>query len=197
MEYVTAAPQVEYLTAAPVEYLSAAPQVEYLTAAPQMEYFTGAPQIEYVSAAPTFEYLEPAPISYVQPASRAAPSNLLAMGNVVSERVVSPEELYETGRLDVIQGPAPTIVQSAPVMYETVQPQMIEYVTEPAQVFYEQLQPQVFYETLQPSQVVYETLQPSQVVYEQLPVGYEQIGTTYGEMPVTQLPYQVMPGAVF
>merc|ERR1711972_1164970 len=126
----------EYVTAA-------APQVEYVSAAPAVEYVTAAaPQIEYVAAAPRYvsqpvveEFVIPAPA----PITRGGPNNLLAMGNVVSERVVTPEELFQDGRFfEAEPERAPTtvmqsapIVQAAPVMYETVQPQVIEYVTQP------------------------------------------------------------------
>merc|ERR1712050_618643 len=96
----------------------------------------------------------------------------LAMGNVVSERVVTPEELFQDGRFfEAEPERAPTtvmqsapIVQAAPAMYESApivqaapvmyeQPQMIEYV-EAAPVMYETMQPQVI-EYAQAAPVVY------------------------------------------
>merc|ERR1712187_693254 len=93
------------------------------------------------------------------PIKKGGPNNLLAMGNVVSERVVTPEELFQDGRFfEAEPERAPTtvmqsapIVQAAPVMYE--QPQMIEYV-EAAPVMYETMQPQVI-EYAQAAPVVY------------------------------------------
>merc|ERR1719230_1060665 len=108
--------------------ISAAPQVEYISAAPAVEYITAAP-VEYVSPPVVEEVIIPA----------APPSNLLAMGTVVSERVITPDELFQSGRFfeaEAERAPAPVIqsapiVQAAPVVYETIQPQVIEYV-EPA-----------------------------------------------------------------
>merc|ERR1712187_120004 len=84
------------------------------------------------------------------PIKKGGPNNLLAMGTVVSERVVTPEELFQDGRFfeaeaerapaPVAYTPAPTIVQAAPVVYE--QAPIIEYV-EAAPVVYETMQPQM------------------------------------------------------
>merc|ERR1712066_401871 len=142
MEYVTSAPQVEYISAAPaMEYVTAAPQVEYVTAAPAA--------VEYLSAP---EVIRPAPVQKTDP---TVSRNLLAMGNVVSERVVSPEELFQDGRFfeaEAERAPAERVsamfqsapvVQAAPVVYERMQPQMVEYVSQAAPVVYETMQPQM------------------------------------------------------
>merc|ERR1711972_216248 len=140
--YSSAAP-VTTMAAPEIEYVTAAPQIEYVSAAPAVEYVTAAaPQVEYVAAAPRY-VSQPVVEEFVIPAApikKGGPNNLLAMGNVVSERVVTPEELFQDGRFFEAEAErAPTtvmqsapIVQAAPVMYETVQPQVIEYVTQPA-----------------------------------------------------------------
>merc|ERR1719183_3099534 len=71
------------------------------------------------------------------------PRNLLAMGNVISERVISIEELasmdrYAAAEAVTVQAPREIIVQ---------QPQMVEYVQAPQAVEYIQAQPA--FETVQ------------------------------------------------
>merc|ERR1712224_160033 len=103
------------ISPAPVTTMSspmfAAPAVEYMSPAPAVEYVTSAPAVEYVTAAPQVMF------------QSAAPRDLLAMGVVVSERVVSVDELAAEGRLvqtepeQVIAVSAPTV--AAPIVYET------------------------------------------------------------------------------
>merc|ERR1711972_835802 len=97
----------------------------------------------------------------------------MGMGNVVSERVGSPEELFQEGRFfeaEAERAPAERamiqsapMVRAAPVMYETMQPQVIEYVSQAAPVMYETMQPQMV-EYVEYAQggapLVYETVQP-------------------------------------
>merc|ERR1712187_1009022 len=93
------------------------------------------------------------------PIKKGGPNNLLAMGTVVSERVVTPEELFQDGRFfeaeaerapaPVAYTPAPTIVQAAPVVYETVQAAPVVYETVQAAPVIEYVQPAV-YEYAQP-----------------------------------------------
>merc|ERR1719476_364109 len=182
-----------------MEYYTAAPQVEYVTAAPRYEY---APQVEYVSAAPvTEEFFVPS--EYVSrpvvQSMQAGPRNLLAMGNVISERVISVDELASEGRFfeadaerePVRTIPAPTMIQSAPVVYETLgapryetmQPQMFEYVDAAPT-----MQPQMFEyvgaaPTMQPQMFEYVDAAPT--IMSGAPMVYE----TFGAEP---LPPQMM-----
>jgi len=107
-----AAPQVTY--AAPTTMTYAAPTMTYAApqvveyAAPQMMY--GEPQIVEYAAPQVVEYAAPtqvieyaAPEMIVQPAVRVsrginAPNNLLAAGQVISERVISIQELAAQNR---------------------------------------------------------------------------------------------------
>merc|ERR1719460_1249617 len=88
------------------------------------------------------EYVQPAPmVEYVQQVPMAAPRNLLAMGNVISERVISIEELasmdrYAAAEAVTVQAPREMIVSQPVVEYvqpaqvvEYVQPQVTELVT--------------------------------------------------------------------
>merc|ERR1719379_2581774 len=106
-------------TAPAVEYISAAPAVEYITAPPAVEYITSAPAVEYVSPAPMAEYIQqPAPVvEYIAPRPQIGVGgvrNLLAMGNVVSERRITPEELFAEGRF--IEAPAERAKTTAPMI---------------------------------------------------------------------------------
>jgi len=151
-------PMVEYMSSPQVEYVSAAPVMrqqatEYVTSMPQSRYATGSnvsPQVEYVSAAPVMrqqatEYVTSMPQSRYATGSNVsgASRNLLAMGNVVSERIVSVEELAVEGRL--VEAPAERArgFSSAP---------MIQSFAQPVEYMYEDVQPGVEY--------VYETMQP-------------------------------------
>merc|ERR1712232_51349 len=75
---------------------------------------TAAPMVTYATAAPVTTVAAPAVIE-------AGPRNLLAMGNVVSERVITIEELAQLGRYDAAE---PVTVQAPvvapPVVYQTV-----------------------------------------------------------------------------
>jgi hypothetical protein len=151
IEYVSSAPAVEYITSPQIEYVSSAPAVEYLTA-PAVEY--AAPAVEYV------EYIQQPRVLPQTGASR----NLLAMGNVVSERVVTIEELYAEGRYE--EAPAEMARTPAPMVQTYAQP-AIEYVSMAPQVEY-------VYEDLQPQYVEYVSGAPA-VEYEYLtgaPVEY-------------------------
>lgn len=168
VEYVSAtsgvgfarAPQVDYAAYEPAYsyeqpiYTSSSPQVEYVTydeayGQPMVEYIS-SPQVEYVSAAPVMrqeatEYVTSMPQSRYATGSSVsgASRNLLAMGNVVSERIVSVEELAVEGRL--VEAPAERArgFSSAP---------MIQSFAQPVEFMYEDVPPGVEY--------VYETMQP-------------------------------------
>jgi len=146
VEYVTG-PQVEYMSAPQFEYVYEQPMVEYVSAPPAVEYVTAAPSVEYVSSAPMVQYMAPqeqymmAPrvmqeaVEYISPVPRSqiatggvmsgASRNLLAMGNLVSERVISVEELYAEGRF--AEAPAERAVASAPMVQTYTQP-TVEYI---------------------------------------------------------------------
>lgn len=75
-----------------------------------------APITEIIAAPAVVEEVIRAP---VQP-----PRNLLTMGNVISERVITVEELADTGRFfedEPVREPVRTVVQPAPVVVETIQ----------------------------------------------------------------------------
>jgi len=167
VEYVSAtsgvgfarAPQVDYAAYEPAysyeqPIYTSSPQVEYVAydeayGQPMVEYIS-SPQVEYVSAAPVMrqqatEYVTSMPQSRYATGSNVsgASRNLLAMGNVVSERIVSVEELAVEGRL--VEAPAERArgFSSAP---------MIQSFAQPVEYMYEDVQPGVEY--------VYETMQP-------------------------------------
>jgi len=106
-----AAPQMTYGAAgayqtvgAPITTTMAAPQMTY--GAPMIQSIA-APAVEYIQAAPAVEYIQAAP-QVVQ----AGPRNLLAMGNVISERVITIEELEANDRY----GAAEAVMVAAPVL---------------------------------------------------------------------------------
>lgn len=99
VSYTSAAPVTMAASPAPVSYAKAAP-VSYTTAAPvstaPVTYSTAAP-VTTVAAAPVT--LAPTPV-VTTPAAVPGVRNLLAMGKVVSERVISIEELAAVGRYE-------------------------------------------------------------------------------------------------
>jgi len=187
VEYVSAtsgvgfarAPQVDYAAYEPAysyeqPIYTSSPQVEYVAydeayGQPMVEYIS-SPQVEYVSAAPVMrqqatEYVTSMPQSRYATGSNVsgASRNLLAMGNVVSERIVSVEELAVEGRL--VEAPAERArgFSSAP---------MIQSFAQPVEFMYEDVQPGVEY--------VYETMQPGveYVEYMQEPGMIEYVSGT-------------------
>jgi len=187
VEYVSAtsgvgfarAPQVDYAAYEPAysyeqPIYTSSPQVEYVAydeayGQPMVEYIS-SPQVEYVSAAPVMrqqatEYVTSMPQSRYATGSNVsgASRNLLAMGNVVSERIVSVEELAVEGRL--VEAPAERArgFSSAP---------MIQSFAQPVEYMYEDVQPGVEY--------VYETMQPGveYVEYMQEPGMIEYVSGT-------------------
>jgi len=152
-----AAPQMTYgatTMAAPMIQSFAAPAVEYIQAAPQVTY-AAAPQVTY--AAPAIEIDQVNAFGQVVERDfvvQAGPRNLLAMGNVISERVITIEELEANDRYGVAEavmvapavleidrvnafgqvverdfvGAAPMIQSiAAPAQYVTAAPQMMTY----------------------------------------------------------------------
>merc|ERR1712046_261000 len=95
------------------------------------ETVQAAPMIETVQAAPMVEYVQAAPVVQEVVIPRAAvPRNLLAMGNVVSERVITIEELaamdrYAAAEAVMVTAPVERVVQPA---VEYVQPAPVTYV---------------------------------------------------------------------
>jgi hypothetical protein len=79
----------------PMLQTMAAPAVEYIQQAPMAEYIQQAPMVEYIQQAPMVEYIEQPRVLQSAP---VAPRNLLAMGNVVSERVITIDELASMDR---------------------------------------------------------------------------------------------------
>merc|ERR1719444_722587 len=123
-------PMMQTMAPAAVEYIQQAPMVEYIQQAPRVEYVQQAPMVEYVQQAPTI--VERSPV---------APRNLLAMGNVVSERVISIDELasmdrYAAAEAVMVQAPREIMVQ---------QPQVVEYIEAAPMVEYVQAAPAVEY----------------------------------------------------
>jgi len=121
MMQTMAAPAVEYIQQAPaaVEYIQQAPMVEYIQQAPMVEYIQQAPMVEYIQQAPMVEYIQQPRVLQSAP---VAPRNLLAMGNLVSERVISIDELasmdrYAAAEAVMVQAPREIMVQ---------QPQVVE-----------------------------------------------------------------------
>lgn len=88
----------------------------------------------------------------IRPVQTQQPRNLLAMGNVISERVITVEELADTGRFfedEAVREPVRTVVQPAPVMIETIQAAPVMA----APVVYETMAAPVMYETIQAAPV--------------------------------------------
>jgi len=126
---------VTYAAPAITETFAAPAPVSYSTqtvAAPAVTYAAPAPAVTYAAAPIIEEVVVP---------------NLLAMGNVISERVITIEELAANDRYAAAEAveiaapvvyetvaPAPVVYQTmtqAPVAYETIaQPSMVEYVTQ-------------------------------------------------------------------
>jgi hypothetical protein len=134
--------------AAPIQSMAAPMLTTQTYAQPAVEYITSAPQvIEYAQPAPMVEYITSAP------QVSAAPRDLLAMGNVVSERVISIEELASMDRYAALE--AVEVQRPREIMVQ--QPQMVEYVQQAPMVEYVQAQPAVEY--IQAPQAV-EYIQP-------------------------------------
>merc|ERR1719401_3172040 len=117
-------PMMQTKAATAVEYVQQPPAVEYIQA-PAVEYIQQAPMVEYVQPARVVESIQKAPT--IVDRAPVAPRNLLAMGNVVSERVISIEELaardrYTTAEATMVQAPREIVVQ---------QPQVVEYIQPP------------------------------------------------------------------
>merc|ERR1719444_46051 len=89
-------PMMQTMAPAAVEYIQQAPMVEYIQQAPRVEYVQQAPMVEYIQQAPMVEYIQQAPT--IVDRTTVAPRDLLAMGNVVSERVISIDELASMDR---------------------------------------------------------------------------------------------------
>jgi hypothetical protein len=91
-------------------------------------------------------------------APRANPNNLLAGGVVVSERLISVDELASQGRFfedaPVSAGMAVSqpVMAAAPIVYETYEQPVVEYVTAPT-VEYVNAAPAVEYVTAAPQYV--------------------------------------------
>merc|ERR1719148_525719 len=121
-----AAAQIQTRAAAPaVEYIQQAPAVEYIQAAPIQSF--AAPAVEYIQAAQQVEYIKQAPRAPV------APRDLRAMGNVVSEREITVEELaandrYAAVEAVAVQAPRQIEVQQTQVVQAIQQAPMVEYV---------------------------------------------------------------------
>lgn len=136
--------------AAPVTYASAVPAMT--TAAPTVfETFAAQPAI-------VEEFLRPAVVT-AAPASVAG-RNLLAMGNVISERVITIEELAAMDRYAAMEPVNVGIVVDtpAPVVYETMAQAPVVYETFAA--------PTVAYETIAAAPIAYETYGAPAVAYE-------------------------------
>merc|ERR1712070_268153 len=101
-----------------------------------------APVVEYV--APAMEYITQAP----KPLISTGPRNLLTMGNVVSERSISVDELFQSGRFFEAPAERATVAAiPAPVVYETFVEPVVEYITPAPAVEYVTAAPAVEYIT--------------------------------------------------
>jgi len=169
VEYISSAPAVEYIQQPQYEYIQQPQMVEYIQ---QPQYVSSAPQMEYiqqprprVSSAPMAEYIQQP--RGIQEIVSGDSRKLLAMGNVVSERVISVDELYQDGRFSE----APAERAPAPMVQTYTQP-AVEYVSMPQQVeyAYENVQPGVV-EFIQEPQYVsgpaVEYIQQPQMMYQQ------------------------------
>merc|ERR1712129_6676 len=98
----------------------AAPAVEYIQqakaiqAAPMQSF--AAPAVEYIQAAQQVEYIKQAPRAPV------APRDLRAMGNVVSEREITIEELAAGDRYAAVEA----VAVQAPRQIEVQQTQVVQ-----------------------------------------------------------------------
>jgi len=148
-------------TGAPLLSARAAP-VTYTTSAVPAVTTVAPTVIETIAAQPAVveEFVRPAVIT-AAPASVTG-RNLLAMGNVISERVITIEELAAMDRYAAMEpvnvGIVPSsfnVVEQAPVVYEQ------------APVVYETLAaPTVAYETIAAAPIAYETYGAPAVAYE-------------------------------
>merc|ERR1712086_807843 len=148
-----------------------------------------ATAVEYIQQAPAVEYIQQAPmVEYVQQGTRGAqvaPRNLLAMGNVVSERVISREELASRDRYAALE---PTMVQ-APREMVVQQPQVTEYIQTAPRVEYVQAAPAVEY--IQPQTVtmapqMMTTMAPQTMMAA--PMAYGAPRTTVAAQTMTMAP---------
>jgi len=145
-------------------------------AAPRMIQQAQAPLVEYVQ--PAVEYIQAPAVEYIQQArglqerATVAPRNLLAMGNVVSERVITIEELASMDRYTA----AEAVEVQAPREIVVHQPR-VEYVQAAPAVDYIQQQPMVEY--IQPQAV---TMAP-------------QMMTTMAPQTMTMAPQSMMMSA--
>jgi hypothetical protein len=178
VEYISSAPAVEYIQQPQYEYIQQPQMVEYIQ---QPQYVSSAPQMEYiqqprprVSSAPMAEYIQQP--RGIQEIVSGDSRKLLAMGTVVSERVISVDELYQDGRFSE----APAERAPAPMVQTYTQP-AVEYVTMPQQVEY-----------------VYENVQPAVVEYIQQPQYASAPAVEYIQQPqmMIQQPQYVSAPAV-
>jgi hypothetical protein len=138
VEYVRQAPVQEVIEYIQPQYAQARAPVEYVRQAPvqevieyvQPQYTQARAPVEYVRQAPVQEVIE-----YIQPQYAQARTtntvdsrNLLAMGNIVSERVITVDELAAAGRFYETEPQYETFAAAPSVEYVVQQP-MVEYVT--------------------------------------------------------------------
>lgn len=124
-------------TTIPTQTIAAAPAVEYIQSAPVYETVT-------MQAAPVT--MQAAPVMTEMIMQPAAPRNLLAMGNVISERVITIEELASIDRYRAEEA----VMVEAPRAMIMSQP-MVEYVQPAPAIEYIQAAPAVEYITSQPA----------------------------------------------
>merc|ERR1719321_2211591 len=86
-----------------------------------------APAVEYITTAPTMVSAAPVYEEIIQYPTAIGNRDLLAMGNVVSERVVSIDELAARGAYAATEPIEYGIVSSQPVMYDTIAPAPVYY----------------------------------------------------------------------
>jgi len=149
-------------TGAPLLSARAAP-VTYTTSAVPAVTTVAPTVIETIAAQPAVveEFVRPAVIT-AAPASVTG-RNLLAMGNVISERVITIEELAAMDRYAAMEPVNVGIVPSSFNVVETAAP----VVYEQAPVVYETLAaPTVAYETIAAAPIAYETYGAPAVAYE-------------------------------
>lgn len=142
-------------------------------------------------AAPQYTSIA-APQQFVQPAVR----DLLAMGNVISERVVTIEELAEVGRYEAAEAVevAPQIVYEAPQVQYIQEPQ-VQYVVQEPQVQYVEAAPAVEY--IQEPQVQYVTGAPQMIQGGQFQTYAGGAFQTMGAPQMIQSqPYQTYAGGM-
>merc|ERR1719162_964574 len=166
---MTMAPQVEYIQQAPVAYETMVQQPAYETMVAQPQYIQSQPMM-------------------VQPRA-VAPPNLLAMGNVVSERIITIEELasmdrYAAEEAVMVEAPREIVVQQPMVQY-IQEPQQVQYIQQQQpMVEYVQAAPAVEY-IQQPQQFQTMTMAPQTMTYQQPMMQTMQAPMTY-QQPMMQ-----------